>query len=79
MKEDIRKKLMSRKFWVAVAVVIMTLGIGIASVYMENNPIAIVSLFCCMLIASIYEVCETTVDIARLDNEYEDEENKEDK
>lgn len=64
-KEDIVRKLTSRKFWLAVAAFLASLGTGIAGIQSGNNELATVGLVCTVLSASIYAGVEAYVDASR--------------
>ena len=61
-KNDILRKLTSRKFWISVAAFLSSIGVSIAGVATENDKIAILGLVCSTLSAAIYAACEAAVD-----------------
>lgn len=64
-KEDIVRKLTSRKFWVAVAAGLASIGTSIAGFQTGNNTIEAVGIICAVASAAIYSACEAYVDAAR--------------
>lgn len=61
-KNDILRKLTSRKFWISVAAFLSSIGVSIAGIATENDKIAILGLVCSTLSAAIYAACEAAVD-----------------
>ena len=61
-KEQIIQKLTSRKFWIAVAVALASIGSGIAGIATSNDFLMGAGLFCTILAAAIYQACEAYVD-----------------
>ena len=61
-KNDILRKLTSRKFWISVAAFLSSIGVSIAGIATENDKIAILGLICSTLSAAIYAACEAAVD-----------------
>lgn len=56
------KKLTSRKFWLAVAAFLASLGAGIAGITTENTVLIAVGIGCTVFSAAIYAACEAYVD-----------------
>lgn len=63
-----KQKLTSRKFWLATAAFLASLGTGISGIATNNNKIAIVGVICSMLSAAIYATAEALVDASREGN-----------
>ena len=61
-KNDKKRKLTSRKFWISVAAFLSSIGVSIAGIATENDKIAILGLICSTLSAAIYAACEAAVD-----------------
>lgn len=61
-KEDIIRKLTSRKFWLAVAAMLASVGASIAGLQAENTTIATVGIVCSVVSAAIYAGAEAYVD-----------------
>ena len=57
-------KLKSRKFWIAVAAFLASLGSSIAGIATENETLAWVGIICTTLSAAIYAASEAYVDAA---------------
>lgn len=55
-------KLTSRKFWLAVAAFLASLGTSCAGLVNGNETLTVVGLVCTMLSAAIYAACEAYVD-----------------
>lgn len=60
-----KQKLTSRKFWLATAAFLMSLGTSISGIATSNNKIAIVGIICSMMSAAIYAAAEAYVDASR--------------
>jgi len=61
--KDITDKLMSRKFWLACAAFLASIGMSIANVG-GNDVLVAVGAVCAALSAGIYAACEAYVDAA---------------
>lgn len=59
---DLKTKLASRKFWIAVAAALASIGGGIAGIATENDFLTGAGLFCTILSAAIYAAAEAYVD-----------------
>lgn len=57
-----RDKLTSRKFWVAVAAALASIGTGITGICTENETLATVGAICLVASAAIYAFAEAYVD-----------------
>lgn len=68
-KEQFIQKLTSRKFWLAVAAMLGSIGASIAGLQTGNNTIASVGIIASVLSAAIYAAAESYVDAARLNAE----------
>ena len=58
-------KLMSRKFWIAVAAFLGSIGGSVTGIAMNNNILMAIGMTCSMLSAAIYVAAEAYVDAAR--------------
>ena len=56
------QKLMSRKFWMAAAAFLASLGTGLAGFFAGNETLTAIGGVCCVLSAAIYAGCEAYVD-----------------
>lgn len=66
-KEDIIRKLTSRKFWIAVAATLASIGTSIAGISSNNEAIATAGIVCTVASAAIYAGAEAYVDASRKD------------
>lgn len=64
-----RKKLTSRKFWLAVCAGLSSLGTSIAGIATDNQVIATIGICCTVASAAIYSACEAYVDGKHTDKE----------
>lgn len=64
MSEQTRNKLLSRKFWLAVAAFLGSIAASIAGFTTGEKWITIAGMVCGMLSAGIYAACESAVDAA---------------
>ena len=62
MSEDMKRKLTSRKFWLAVAAFLASVGTGLGGVFTDQPAVAAVGGVCCVLSCGIYAACEAYVD-----------------
>lgn len=62
MSEDMKRKLTSRKFWVAVAAMLASIATSIAGITSANEVIATVGVVCSVASAAIYAFAEAYVD-----------------
>ena len=62
--QDIQSKLTSRKFWVAVAAMLASIGTSIGGVVSDNQALATVGVVCLIVSQAIYSFCEAYVDAA---------------
>ena len=65
MSDEIKRKLTSRKFWLAVAAFLGSIGGSIAGIATGNDTITSVGMVCAMLSAAIYAAMEAIVDYGR--------------
>lgn len=65
MSDEIKRKLTSRKFWLAVAAFLGSIGGSIAGIATGNDTITSVGMVCAMLSAAIYAAMEAVVDYGR--------------
>lgn len=66
-KEQLFEKLMSRKFWMAVAAFLSSVGIGIGGLVTAKPWVAGAGAICSVLAGAIYIACEAYVDKAAVD------------
>ena len=59
---NLKAKLTSRKFWVAIAAALASIGGSIAGVATDNTALVTTGLVCTMLSAAIYAAAEAYVD-----------------
>jgi hypothetical protein len=64
MSDDIKRKLTSRKFWLAVAAFLGSIGSSVAGLMTDNQTVASIGVVCAMLSAAIYAAAESMVDAA---------------
>lgn len=64
-KQDIIRKLTSRKFWIAVAAFLASVGASVAGIQTENTTIATVGIVCSVVSAAIYAAAEAYVDATK--------------
>ena len=57
-----RNKWTSRKFWLAVASFLGSVGTSIAGLTTDNKYVTTVGVICAIVSTAIYQVCETIVD-----------------
>lgn len=73
MKNELKKQLISNKFWVAAMSVLGTATVGILGILIDNYIIVIIGTCCCMIVGCVYEIAEATVELAKFDVEYSNE------
>ncbi len=59
---DLKQKLLSRKFWLALSAMLASLGTGISGIVAGNQTLAIVGAVLTVISSSIYAFCESYVD-----------------
>ena len=59
-----RNKLKSRKFWMAVASFLGSIGVSITGLMSANEKVVMVGTICMILSTAIYQTCESIVDAA---------------
>ena len=59
-------KLYSRKFWIAVAAFLASLGTGITGLCTDNEAVAMTGGILCVVSAAIYAFCEAYVDASSI-------------
>lgn len=59
-----KSKLTSRKFWIAVAAFLASMGAGITGLCTDNTALAMTGTICTIASAAIYAACEAYVDAA---------------
>lgn len=62
-----KEKLTSRKFWLATAAFLGSMGTSIAGMSHGNDKVTMIGLICSMLSAAIYAAAEAYVDAHRND------------
>ncbi len=65
-KEEFVRKLTSRKFWLALAAMLGSIGASIAGLQSGNDTVTAVGIVASVLSAAIYAGAEAYVDAARL-------------
>ena len=65
MKEDIVRKLSSRKFWISVAAFLGSIAASVAGLTIGEKWITITGVVCGILSAAIYSAAEAYVDAAK--------------
>lgn len=65
-KEELIRKLTSRKFWLALAAMLGSIGASIAGLQSGNDTVTAVGIVASVLSAAIYAGAEAYVDAARL-------------
>lgn len=70
--EEILRKLTSRKFWLALAAMLGSIGTSIAGIQSGNEAVVTVGVIASVASAAIYAAAEAYVDAARLSNEEAD-------
>ena len=71
-----RNKWTSRKFWLAVASFLGSIGTSITGLATNNKYIVSIGIVCSILATGIYQVCESIVDLAHKEDINETVENK---
>ena len=64
MSDELKRKLTSRKFWLAVAAFLGSIGSSVAGLATNNEVVASIGIVCAMLSAAIYAAAESAVDAA---------------
>ena len=59
---DLKTKLTSRKFWIAVAAALASIGGSVAGIATDNTALTATGMVCTMLSAAIYAAAEAYVD-----------------
>ena len=76
MKDDLIKKLTSRKFWLCVAAFLGSVAASISGIATGNQTITTIGIICGVLSAAIYAAAEAYVD-AKAVNAQEDKDESE--
>lgn len=71
-----RNKWKSRKFWLAVATFLGSVGTSITGLATDNKYVVTIGIICSVLATGIYQVCESIIDVAHLEDINETVENK---
>lgn len=58
-------KLKSRKFWIAVASMLASVGAAIAGLTTDNEMVTVVGAICTIVSGAIYSFCESYIDGVR--------------
>lgn len=66
----------SRKFWLAVATFLGSVGTSITGLATDNKYVVTIGIICSVLATGIYQVCESIIDVAHLEDVNETVENK---
>lgn len=61
-KDDLIKKLSSRKFWISCAAFLGSVAASISGIVTENHTVTTVGIVCGVLSAAIYAAAEAYVD-----------------
>lgn len=64
---NMKEKLTSRKFWLACAAFLGSMGAALKGLNCQNEKIVMIGLICSMLSAAIYSAAEAYVDAHRND------------
>lgn len=64
-KEDIIRKLTSRKFWLALAAMLGSIAASIAGIQTGDDTITTIGVVCSVASAAIYAAAEAYVDASR--------------
>ena len=59
---ELKQKLLSRKFWLALSAMLASLGTGISGIIQGNQTLAIIGSCLTVISAAIYAFCESYVD-----------------
>lgn len=65
MSDQMKQKLTSRKFWLAVAAFLGSIGTSIAGISTGDETVTTVGTICAVASAAIYAAAEAWVDAAR--------------
>ncbi len=65
-KEELIRKLTSRKFWLALAAMLGSIGASVAGLQSGNDTVTAVGVIASVLSAAIYAGAEAYVDAARV-------------
>lgn len=68
-REDLFRKLTSRKFWLALAAMLGSIGTSIAGIQTGDDIVAAIGVTASVLSAAIYAAAESYVDAARIEAE----------
>lgn len=68
-KDDIIRKLTSRKFWVAVAAMLGSIGASIAGIQTGSDVVATIGVVATVVSAAMYAALEAYVDATRIKEE----------
>lgn len=71
-KEEIVRKLTSRKFWLSVAAMLGSIGASIAGLTTGNDAITAIGIAASVISAAIYAAAEAYVDAARIGDSDDD-------
>ena len=66
--QTLLEKISSRKFWMALAAFLASIGASIGALATDNEIVAAVGIVCAVLSAAIYAAAEAWVDTARLNS-----------
>lgn len=65
-RDDLVRKLTSRKFWVAVAAMLASIATSVAGIHSGSDAVMAIGTVCGVASAAIYAFTEAWVDAARL-------------
>mgnify|MGYP006939767246 CR=1 FL=1 len=68
-KEEVARKLTSRKFWICTAAFLGSIGASIAALQTGNQVVAGIGIVCGIASAAIYAAAEAAVDKERVKGE----------
>ena len=77
MKNDILKKMTSRKFWICVAAFLGSVAASISGIATGNQIIATIGVIAGVLSAAIYAAAEAYIDAKAVNNQEDDDESQE--
>lgn len=66
MSEDLKRKLSSRKFWIAVAAFLGSIGASVAGLTFSVPAVTVTGIVCSVVSAAIYAAAEAYVDGERI-------------
>lgn len=70
---SVKQKLISRKFWVTIAIMLASIGSAIGGIYTDNQTLVVVGVVCTAVSTCIYTIAESMVDAKAVGNSDESE------